>query len=368
MRVDTKIITNINDATACAEKWLQQAFDEDYEYDWNNCRSEYLAKLVLASLRGYNWLKHIEDVSLYFKKNDSSIENKINMVRFIGVNHTHGQKADSMIYLIISFLFIHLSFEGHISLRFGHQIHLPATPNVFRWFYVRGLIVSSVAHVYMASTPPRYAELREFLPEKYRPFIDDLSNDKRSTRQRAAMNMIEALTYSKTSSLDSVSVDILIEYYNANEEAARYYISTNDLQNKISTVTYLIILEMLDSANGSTLSTEYEKAIARNSFVIESPLDKNKEKNLIKVTSTASDVKKLTNNNINAQEYEIETALREISVISFGEYTFSVRDSLSSFRPSELSQDNYWKKTQLDFVASATESGTKKYTNLDWHT
>lgn len=37
MRVDTKIITNIIDATACAEKWLQQAFDEgDYEYDWNN--------------------------------------------------------------------------------------------------------------------------------------------------------------------------------------------------------------------------------------------------------------------------------------------------------------------------------------------
>ncbi|MGL6396648.1 hypothetical protein ACSZMI_00805 [Aeromonas veronii] len=182
------------------------------------------------------------------------------------------------------------------------------------------------------------------------------------------MNMIEALTYSKTSSLDNVSVDILIEYYNANEEAARYYISTNDLQNKISTITYLIILEMLDLANGSTLRAGYEKALAKNSFVIESPLDKNKEKNLIKVTSTASDVKKLTNHHINAQEYEIETTLREISFISFGEYTFSVRDSLLSFRPSELSQDNYWKKTQLDFVASATESGTKKHTNLDWHT
>ncbi|MEH8173547.1 hypothetical protein [Aeromonas veronii] len=265
-----------------------------------------------------------------------------------------------MIYLIISFLFIHLSFEGHISLRFGHQIHLPATPNVFRWFYLRGLIVSSVAHVYMASTPPRYVELREYLPEKYRPFIDDLSNDKRSTRQRAAMNMIEALTYSKTSSLDNVSVDILIEYYNANEEAASYYISTNDLQNKISTITYLIILEMLDSANGSTLRTGYEKAIARNSLVVESPLDNNKKKNLVKVISTAGDVTKLTNKHINAHEYEVESTLREISVISFGDYTFSVRDSLLSFRPSELSHDDYWKKTQLDFVASATESGTKK--------
>ncbi|WP_279454302.1 hypothetical protein [Aeromonas veronii] len=362
MRVDTKIITNINDATACAEKWLQQAFDDSAECNWKHDRSAYLTKLILESLKRYNWLKHIEDVSLYFNKYDSSTENKINMVRFIRVNHTHGQNADSMIYLIISFLFIHLSFEGHISLRFGHQIHLPATPNVFRWFYVRGLIVSSVAHVYMASTPPRYAELREYLPEKYRPFIDDLSNDKRSTRQRAAMNMIEALTYSKTSSLDNVSVDILIEYYNANEEAARYYISTNDLQNKISTITYLIILEMLDSANGSTLRTGYEKAIARNSLVVESPLDNNKKKNLVKVISIAGDVTKLTNKHINAHEYEVESTLREISVISFGDYTFSVRDSLLSFRPSELSHDDYWKKTQLDFVASATESGTKKST------
>ncbi|MDM5125139.1 MULTISPECIES: hypothetical protein [Aeromonas] len=360
MRVDTKIITNLNDATVCAEKWLQQAFDDEVECNWKHHRSEYLARLVFTSLRRYNWLKHIEDVSLYFNKYDSSTENKINMIRFIRVNHTHGQQADSMIYLIISFLFIHLSFEGHISLRFGHQIHLPATPNVFRWFYVRGLIVNSVAHVYMASTPPRYAELREFLPEKYRPFLDDLSNNKRSTRQRAAMNMIEALTYSKISSLDNVAVDILIEYYNANEEAASYYISTNDLKNKISTITYLIILEMLDSANGSTLRAGYEKAITRNSLVVESPLDNNKEKNLIKITSTTSDVIKMTNPHINAKEYEIETTQREISVISFGDYTFSVRDSLLSFRPSELSQDNYWKKTQLDFVASATESGTKK--------
>ena len=62
MRVDTKIITNLNDATVCAEKWLQQAFDDEVECNWKHRRSEYLAKLVLASLRRYNWLKHIETI------------------------------------------------------------------------------------------------------------------------------------------------------------------------------------------------------------------------------------------------------------------------------------------------------------------
>ncbi|HIF9276598.1 TPA: hypothetical protein ACX6QZ_000448 [Photobacterium damselae] len=175
------------------------------------------------------------------------------------------------------------------------------------------------------------------------------------------MNMIEAVTYSRVESLEGISSEVLATYYKANSEAAHYYISIGDQTNKASTVTYTLFMDMLDSANNTKIRKEYDhiqsqRLLSQNS----KPVDSIKNKSFIKTFYTPAEVKNCTCNCLNFSDYEIDIKIKDVKVLNIGDFTFSVKENLTEFRPEYLAYDGYWKKTQIDYIATCRESGTKK--------
>ncbi|EOA9037558.1 hypothetical protein ACIMS2_005003 [Vibrio harveyi] len=360
MRVKTKIVTNLHDTTSCASDWFKTAIGKETS-SWHDNRFSYVSTLVCQSLSSFNWLTKISELSLLLSKNDRSRKKMAEIVEFIGLSHNHGSSCNSLVTQVISFLLLHLSFQGHIKLRYGHHICLPKRPETFDWFYRRGLIVDSLSHLYMASTPDRFSYFRSSLPQKYHSFLDSLASNHRSTRQRVSMNMIEAATYSRIKSLDDMSSEVLAIYYKANSEASEYYISIGDQTNRASTVTYSLFMDMLDAANNTRIRKEYESLLSQRLLSQKAKsVDSIRDKHFINTLSTPSAIKNCTCNSLNFQNYEIDTKIREVKVLSIGDFTFSVKENLTEFRPENLAYEGYWKKTQIDYIATCRESGTKK--------
>tara|TARA_B100001063_G_C16738618_1_gene543469 strand:+ start:376 stop:1776 length:1401 start_codon:yes stop_codon:yes gene_type:complete len=361
MIIKTEILTNITEASACAENWLERATEDGRNANWNNDRFAYMSRHVLIGLHKNNWLNDIDNISKFYSKTNRTQKVMTELVNHISVTHEHGSPGDSHIFQIVSLLLLHLSFEAHVKLRFGHQIHLPQRPESLNWFCKRGLIVDSVLHVYMASTPARFVFFRSALPQKYRPFLEELGDNQRATRQRAGMNLIEALTYSRVKSLDDVSVETFADYYKINSEASNYYLKKSDKRNKVSTITYGVFMGMLDSANGTTIRRDYDKLMSGGSLtVVAENSGKPKNKTFVKTVSSRAEVSKLTCDHLEFEQFEVDTEIREINLITIGEFSFSVRNNLAEFRPKYLQNNGYWKSTQLDFISRSGESGTKK--------
>ena len=361
MRTKTEILTNSSMLLTCANEWLDMAIGEDINSNWNDERLAYISRIVKTRLREHNWLEDIDQISRFYKKTGMSVRTMTEMVHCAHITHNHGESCDSLIFQLVSLLILHLSLEGHIQLRFGYSIRLPYNPSVFEWFYKRKLVADSISHIYMTASPKRYNYFKDSIPAKYSNYFYELGDNNRSTRQRAAMNLIETIIYCRIQSLDNISVVSLGEYYNANAEAAAHYISTNDQHNKTSTITYGIYLEMLDIANNSDLKKTYNEWIASNPISYSENIANKKD--MANNISQVSLVRKMTCDSLDHEKYEIETLVSEVDVITIGDFTISFKANMLEFNPNRLIHDGYWKKTQLDYINTPSESGTKKIRN-----
>lgn len=360
MRTNTKIITSPSKVKKAAQLWLKKAMSVEKKPNWNNERYAYIAKLISISLEKNNWLEDIEKVSLFYSKNDRSKKNMISMCKFIKVPLTHGEQCASHIFQNISLLLIHLSFEGHIELRFGHQIHLPSRPESFDWYHKHGLITESVAFVYMTSTEIRLDFFKKHLSKMHVEFFKKSGPQFRSTWQRAAMNLMEAIIYSKVSKVEDVTVNTLTRYYLANSEASAYFIEKNDKYNKVSTVTYAFYLDFFNQNKDKSFKKQYHKIVSSGGLSAKNVSKEPQNKTLKKIFHTETDIKSMTCFHLEHKKFEIETILREVNIFSVGDYSFSARDSFRDFTPENIEIDDYWKKTQLDYLNTSNEKGTRK--------
>ena len=360
MRTKTEVVTSISALTACAKKWLTAAIGEVCG-NWNNDRFGYVANLINNGIGKKNWLENVEQVSLYFDKSKRTKTQRAQFVRTLGIVHSHGDTCNAIVINQVNILMIHLALKGHINLRYGHQIMLPQRPEAFEPFYNRGLVSDGVAHIYMASTPTRYEYFRTQIPFEFSQFLDELGLNHRSTRQRTAQNVLEAMTYFGVGSLKNITIKTLSSYFIVNAEAQAYYLAKNDTISKASDVTYNLFLKMLDDAYGSNLIDEWESLrISRALRVNESNLFEPKEICSVRTLDTLGQVSKFTCDSLNHKDFAIDTFVKEVTLLSFGDFTFSVKKDLSMYRPDNLLDQSYWKTTQVDYINTSREASTRK--------
>ena len=68
MIIKTEILTNITEASACAENWLERATEDGRNANWNNDRFAYMSRHVLIGLHKNNWLNDIDNISKFYSK------------------------------------------------------------------------------------------------------------------------------------------------------------------------------------------------------------------------------------------------------------------------------------------------------------
>jgi hypothetical protein len=360
MRTETKIKTSLPELSSCAQKWLNRAMSKG-RIAWNGDRLGYIAQLIAISLEKENWLGKALDISVFFIKAGRTEDEQSDFVRALGIVHSKGLNGDKQIIANINVLMFHLALEGHIELRYGHKTTLPQRPEAFESYYRRNLVSDGVSYLYMVSSPQRYKFFRSEVPASFRGFLDALGETQRSTRQRSAMNLVEVMAYYNISSLEDVTVDVLCSYFKVNSEAREYYLRNNDKKNKASDLTFNLMLSILDFAYGKSLCKDWE--VAKSSGKLNSGTsfkDEPATVSFVKKFTTNGDVSKFTCDSLDHKNFFIETVVRESTVLSFGDFNFTVKDDLSQFRPDNLLEKNHWKTTQLDFINNVKESGTKK--------
>ena len=112
MIIKTEILTNITEASACAENWLERATEDGRNANWNNDRFAYMSRHVLIGLHKNNWLNDIDNISKFYSKTNRTQKVMTELVNHISVTHEHGSPGDSHIFQIVSLLLLHLSFEA----------------------------------------------------------------------------------------------------------------------------------------------------------------------------------------------------------------------------------------------------------------
>lgn len=363
MRLETTLNVSEDEVLDGGTIWLNKAINNE-QPNWNRNRNAYIARLLLTSLQKNRWLIEVDKISQYYGKSDysKSKENMAALCEFLGITHKHGEQCNSLIFTMVSILLIHLNIEGLITLRIGHKHHVPPTPTIFDWFYRRQLVSEGIATVYMTSTPTRIKFFWSDIPEKFRPTLQNIKELQRSSRQRAAMNVIEALSYSKVKSLDDITVKTFGDYFKANSELAAHLTASAVQSQSASTVTYTVYFEMFDSANGTSLQRDYSNLMATGKLTskVSELTTKANNKNLTKIIKSENQIRKITCKHLDVRDLYVETNVRELVVLTIGEHTFTVNENRTQFRPEEMPDGSYWIKTQRDFLAQSVESSTRK--------
>lgn len=362
MRTKTTIVSSVEKTSACAHQWLIKAMGDSHA-NWNSDRFAYISRLIFVSLQKNNWLENVEEVSLYFVKNNITKESMLSLCEYIGIEDAAGNQKQiaATVFSSISAMLIHLALEGHIELRYGHQLYTPPKASSFEWFYRRGLFAESISHIYMLSSPPKTQHFWNEIPSKYKPLLKEWDDNRRSSRQRAGMNLLEAVVYSKVLSLDLVTTEVLACYYSVNSAAFAQYMASNETSPKASTVTYTLFMELLDFANGTTIQQEYERLMSSGKLTTRIPNVMNQQsQSFSKTISSKTAISNMTCAHLDLRNLVIETKVREVNILKVGDHSFSVLESKQDFLPENMPKSGYWNLTQRDYLNQKTEKGTRK--------
>ncbi|TPV62019.1 hypothetical protein FJ444_01770 [Aestuariibacter sp. GS-14] len=351
MRTTTTIITSPEEVNKCAYMWFSRAFSDLDNISWNKNRTGYIAKRLRDLLtESTGWIDKLNDISLYFSKseNDSKTKRK-EFCEALGFFSTHGKQCDSMVVYMINILFVHLSEEGHIALRYGHQLRYPKDANSMRTYYECGLVSDLVIKIYAMSSNTRFKLFGFLLKKKIRTEMESLGTGKASTRQRSFMNILEVVAYFGITRFEDITVKRLIEYHIVNYKLTG------------STLAFAFYLKIMDSINSTTYFNEFNDEIKNN---IPKLRQETAKTNKTKIIDAPGLIKKFTCESIDVRTVELQHTRPASKIIKFGNFEFSVKSNLSLYHPENLDVENYWKKTQIDFVNQIRESGTKKTTRL----
>ncbi|NOI15834.1 hypothetical protein [Vibrio hepatarius] len=349
LRKETTLESSIDVVTNSALKWLLKAQAGRDDATWSNDRLSYVANRVAISITtDKNWLNDINKISQIITETTSE-KGRATLLNEVGITGRGGKNFYSMTLYMLSLLTLHLASKGHISLKYGHKIHLPPNPAQFLNFFERGLVSDVISHLYAVSTPPRFELCKEFIPKCLKDVMEELGDNIRSSRQRSIMNCMELVTYLNVSKLSSITAEDLTHYFIVNKMA------------KGSALMYSTFVQMLDRAFGSTLQQEWSKiaesGVCSGNMNVKEDVQATSK---IKTFTTKKEVTDMTCDSIDYKDVVIETLTEEVTVLQIGDHHVSVKMSLIDYNPENLTEDSYWKRTQIDYLRQATEKGTKK--------
>jgi hypothetical protein len=346
-REKTSLLLTLEKVTSTSLKWLSKSkIDKNYA-TWSTDQLSYVAGRIEHSLIiGENWLNDINKISQFIAETNSE-NSKAEFLNELGITGSGGKRFNTMALQLLSILTLHLTSKGNISLKYGHKIHLPQRPEQFVNYYKRGLVPEIISHLYAVSTPPRFEICKEYIPQCLKDVIEELGNNTRSSRQRSIMNCMELVTYLNIETLSSITIEDLKHYFIVNKKE-----NGNPLM-------YSTFNQMLDKAFKLDLAQQWENL---KGFDIVDMTAKN-EFHSFSSLKTFTSKKQLTDMTCDSIDYKnivIETIINELTILKIGDHHLSVKSSLTEYHPENLTEDKYWKRTQLDFLRQATEKGTKK--------
>ncbi|WP_095498389.1 hypothetical protein [Paraferrimonas haliotis] len=350
MRNKTTILTSQQSVAESVRLWLLDSYLDSDSLSWNSNRIGFVAKKLNTLFEcNYYWLENLSTLSDFFcKKTTDSKHSRMEFCNSIGFFTNLGHECYSTVTYLISLMFLHLSEQGHVVLRYGHQIKLPPAGVSFLKYYKLGLVPKLIAELYAMSTNSRFNSCKGLLNAKCIDELEKIGSETSSTRQRSLLNTMEVASYFGISSINEFDTDMFYEYFCINEVAEG------------STLSFLFFLNLYDKVYDGKLSDEWGSTIKHHVSAVKSNASTSK----IKIIDQPGLVRASTNSYINAEEVELQHEEKTSNFLKFGSFEFNVKSKLTDFSPDKLEQESYWKKTQCDFVNSFSESGTKKSQKL----
>ncbi|WP_318419108.1 hypothetical protein [Photobacterium leiognathi] len=342
-RKETEINTDKNTLFYYTTEWLSKSIRSNNKSNFSTDKIGYISNIILKNFVDKETLPENLDIISKFISSKSSENSKREFLNNLGITGKGGALFYNNSLQLLNLLLLHLAHEGLIKLSFKHKIMLPQNGDQFNNYYKKGLISNIIYQLYAISTPSRFNKCKDDLPKNLKLIIEDFGDNIRSSRQRSIMNCMELVTYLNIKQLDSIKAEDLLHYFLINKNA------------KGSDLMYSTFIKILDKSFDLNLKIEWEKIKESIQNIIPSSSD-----NKIKIFDTKATVLALTCDYIDYKDVVVRIQSEELTLIKIGNDHIPITLNTSKFNPENIEDNNYWKKTQLDYLSKSQEKGTKK--------